>query len=771
MSSIPTKQIDGDVAVGRNVAAGGDANIQGNARIGHDLIVEGWLEAKNIKAANKGLFATIANLRIAYPEPHAGWFAGVSATAKEISDLGLSVQDGITLFRMYIGYDGCWKAIDKFYEIAVDNVQVDNLRESLDNTNIELDVLKGRVDGHDTEIRGIKTQLTANSSNIEANENAISRLGTRVGSLENTVDDLSGLPARIDSLDNGLEQCVDHVSALEADVETIHRDKVDKADFNELKADVDHIYEYKAETEDLAKTDARVAAIAILPFNGIIPKSDSDRRPTYGVWYYEATRTFVVVTSELELSTDNYNDMEDGLPKSARGDIIFRRDNELYRFDGNNLVPVGGALAEAVALLGNKVDNCIDHVNDIGNEAAAINAKVESIEYLIDRVDVNAIPAEFDNIYNIIDEMTALLGTTQKEHVKVRVRATDGQVVVPTAGAKVLVDMFNAPGFPATVIPRQELLCDENGVVEFDVPHGFCYAVFSQVEGLGASFQLVRHAAVGNREIKLYNLPIGILYCRLWLYANDYTGLSEYRPLPYHEPTEDVSADVNPDLWILEQGEYIDECIGLPAVIVSTADTSFAIFAENSETGSIVYTEELPWSGGQANYDCIPTLPQYGYDTCLFGDASENAFQAAKGKAERDMDGHMNTAKILAADSGNGTALWCRGHLDPIINFGQIGFLPSCGQLKIMWENRSAINHMFALLVDIEPAALFPVLPFEIDNDKWEYPILGRHEAWWSSTAFNENQSWRVSSRGEVSYSLRHHSLDIRPVYVIDFNI
>ena len=43
-ASIPTKQIDGDVAVGRNVSAGGDANIQGNARIGHDLIVEGWLE-------------------------------------------------------------------------------------------------------------------------------------------------------------------------------------------------------------------------------------------------------------------------------------------------------------------------------------------------------------------------------------------------------------------------------------------------------------------------------------------------------------------------------------------------------------------------------------------------------------------------------------------------------------------------------------------------------------------------------------------------------
>lgn len=746
MSSIPTKQIDGDVAVGRNVAAGGDANIQGNARIGHDLIVEGWLEAKNIKAANKGLFATIANLRIAYPEPHAGWFAGVSATAKEISDLGLSVQDGITLFRMYIGHDGCWKAIDKFYEIAVDNVQVDNLRESLDNTNIELDVLKGRVDGHDTEIRGIKTQLaahgnsiddhtraidtlkgrvdghnteingiktqqTAHGSNIAANASAISGLGTRVGSLENTVDGLSGLPARIDSLDNDLEQCVDHVAALEADVETIHRDKVDNADFNELKADVDHIYEYKAETSALDAVDRKVDS-CIDHVNVL----ENDARVLEGK------------VADIQKSIDDAD--------------------------------LNGMLSDIGHLYDNKAET---------SALEAVKTLAESNQLRLDTVDIDGLPSEIDNIYNIIDELSTLLGTTHKEHVKVKVRATDGQVVVPTAGAKVLVDMFNVPGFPATVIPRQELICSEGGVVEFDVPHGFSYAVFSQVEGLGASFQLVRHAAVGNREIKLYNLPIGILYCRLWLYANDYTGLREYRPLPYHEPTEDVSAGVNPDLWILEQGEYIDECMGLPAVIVSTADTSFAIFAENSETGSIVYTEELPWSGGQANYDSIPTLPQYGYDTCLFGDAYENAFQAAKGKAERDMDGHMNTAKILAADSGNGAALWCRGHLDPINNFGQIGFLPSCGQLKIMWENRSAINHMFGLLSDIEPTALFPVLPFEIDNDKWEYPILGRHEAWWSSTASDTNNSWYVSSRGKIIDSMRNHSLDIRPVYVIDF--
>ena len=77
---IPTKQIDGDVAVGRNIAAGGDANVQGSARVGHDLIVEGYLVAKNIKSPCKGLFKTAAILKECFPRPHDGWWAMVGTS-------------------------------------------------------------------------------------------------------------------------------------------------------------------------------------------------------------------------------------------------------------------------------------------------------------------------------------------------------------------------------------------------------------------------------------------------------------------------------------------------------------------------------------------------------------------------------------------------------------------------------------------------------------------------------------------------------------------
>ena len=78
MIGIKTTQIDGDVSVGRNVALGGKARVAGSATIGHNLKVEGWLEAPNIKDINnKGLFASSSALGAAYPTPRVGWWAMV----------------------------------------------------------------------------------------------------------------------------------------------------------------------------------------------------------------------------------------------------------------------------------------------------------------------------------------------------------------------------------------------------------------------------------------------------------------------------------------------------------------------------------------------------------------------------------------------------------------------------------------------------------------------------------------------------------------------
>ncbi len=101
MSSIPTKHIDGDTAIGRNVTAGGNADIKGDVHVGHHLRVDGWLDAPNIKGANKGLFATGEALERSYPTPRPGWWA--------------MVGDCIPA-QIYIAAEGKWHATGNYVE-------------------------------------------------------------------------------------------------------------------------------------------------------------------------------------------------------------------------------------------------------------------------------------------------------------------------------------------------------------------------------------------------------------------------------------------------------------------------------------------------------------------------------------------------------------------------------------------------------------------------------------------------------------------------------
>ena len=80
MSQIKTTEIEGDVAVSRHITTGGNATIQGNTTVKKNLKVEGWLDARNIKGPNKGIFLTVVKLREAYPLPHDGWWALVGNT-------------------------------------------------------------------------------------------------------------------------------------------------------------------------------------------------------------------------------------------------------------------------------------------------------------------------------------------------------------------------------------------------------------------------------------------------------------------------------------------------------------------------------------------------------------------------------------------------------------------------------------------------------------------------------------------------------------------
>lgn len=118
--SVENKQVRGDASVSRNVNAGGNARVQGNMHVGHNLRVDGAIEARNIKAANKGLFLDEAQLKARYPQPEEGWFAGVGSSSP---------------FVVYIARNGEWQRTNGTFSVDMD----------MDSYNQRIDELESQV--------------------------------------------------------------------------------------------------------------------------------------------------------------------------------------------------------------------------------------------------------------------------------------------------------------------------------------------------------------------------------------------------------------------------------------------------------------------------------------------------------------------------------------------------------------------------------------------------------------------------------------------------
>lgn len=169
MSSNPTKQIDGDVAVGRNVNIGGKANIRGSAKIGHNLKVEGWLDAPNVKGPNKGLFKTAVQLREAYPNPHEGWWALVGDTLPA---------------HVYMADGGSWVAqtnADGTPKLA-GNPTIDSTEymEAVEQMTADLDDVKIDVNQNKEDIRNLRSTLTTHGDQINNLQIAINSTNQKV---------------------------------------------------------------------------------------------------------------------------------------------------------------------------------------------------------------------------------------------------------------------------------------------------------------------------------------------------------------------------------------------------------------------------------------------------------------------------------------------------------------------------------------------------------------------------------------------------------------
>lgn len=199
--SMDSRGIHGDLAVGRNLSAGGDATVRGDMSVGHGLRVEGWLDAPNIVHAMKGLFESLEDLQAAYPNPEPGWIALVGTA------LPAPIYIGTAGERDEPAGCPCQSGTRRGYWTATGEVG-GSIEVPLRDIEASLSELRQATAGNAESIATLNDDLTAQGKEIadlgdkdKEQDKAIAALGPRVIA-ESELDSMGtdGKPASIEAL-------------------------------------------------------------------------------------------------------------------------------------------------------------------------------------------------------------------------------------------------------------------------------------------------------------------------------------------------------------------------------------------------------------------------------------------------------------------------------------------------------------------------------------------------------------------------------------------
>lgn len=252
MSSIKTTQIDGDVSVGRNVTIGGKGSVAGNFTVGHNLKVDGWLDAKNIKGANKGVFTDITSLRTAYPDgtlPDGSW----------------AIVGGTLPGELWYVNGGAWVDSGK----TAGNVTVD-VEQYLD----EVQTMNSDIESMKVDISDIQKKNDTQDANISNAQNGITANTALIGKLST---DLSTETSERKSADNTLDQKISDEASARANADTNLQ--------TTLQGNIDAEAEDRAKADKLLQGNIDALAKAGYLFKGIATPKTTPEKPTENVFY------------------------------------------------------------------------------------------------------------------------------------------------------------------------------------------------------------------------------------------------------------------------------------------------------------------------------------------------------------------------------------------------------------------------------------------------------------------------------------------------------
>lgn len=154
-NNIENHSVGGSVAVGRDITVGGRSTVRGNATFNRDVYISGWLNARNIRGAGKGLYETVDKLNSAYPNPENGWFALVGDTLPA---------------DIYRAWGGEWVATgQKGGEPVLELAKLTELSESLENE------VSARVAADEALKNAIDAEVTARTNGDKELSDALTK--------------------------------------------------------------------------------------------------------------------------------------------------------------------------------------------------------------------------------------------------------------------------------------------------------------------------------------------------------------------------------------------------------------------------------------------------------------------------------------------------------------------------------------------------------------------------------------------------------------------
>lgn len=154
-NNIENHSVGGSVAVGRDITVGGRSTVRGNATFNRDVYISGWLNARNIRGAGKGLYETVDKLNSAYPNPENGWFALVGNTLPA---------------DIYRAWGGEWVATgQKGGEPVLELAKLTELSESLENE------ISARVAADEALKKAVDAEVTARANGDKELSDALAK--------------------------------------------------------------------------------------------------------------------------------------------------------------------------------------------------------------------------------------------------------------------------------------------------------------------------------------------------------------------------------------------------------------------------------------------------------------------------------------------------------------------------------------------------------------------------------------------------------------------